>query len=204
MAKTRDAETHHLFGGTLCLDFTNTLYGHDNPIHEYLMDYRDVVLWSRHVGTLDSNRAGNLLSEWEQVPARFEAVFRQAIQLRETLYRIFASLAHNESPQNDDITQLHQAWLENEAHSQLVQNESGFELGWKDRDAIDSMLWPITRSAMELLTSEDEWKRVKQCGRCDWLFIDRSRNRSRRWCSMNACGNRIKMARRYEREKQET
>ncbi|MGB7872955.1 MAG: ABATE domain-containing protein [Anaerolineales bacterium] len=203
MTETRDAENHHLFGGILCLDFTNTLYGHANPIHEYLMDYRDVVLWSRHVGILDPDKAENLLSEWEQIPVKFEAVFRRTIQLRETLYRIFASLAHDESPQNDDITRLHQAWLENETHSQLVRTGSGFELEWEDGDAIESMLWPITRSAVELLTS-DELKRVKQCGRCDWLFVDRSRNRSRRWCSMNACGNRIKMARRYEREKQGT
>ncbi len=201
MTETRDAENHHLFGGILCLDFTNTLYGHGNPIHEYLMDYRDVVLWSRHVGILNGDRVENLLSEWEQIPVKFEAVFRRTIQLRETLYRIFASLAQDKSPQNDDLSRLHQAWLENETHSQLVRTGSGFELEWEDGDAIESMLWPITRSAVELLTS-DELKRVKQCGRCDWLFVDRSRNRSRRWCSMNACGNRIKMARRYEREKQ--
>jgi predicted RNA-binding Zn ribbon-like protein len=53
---------------------------------------------------------------------------------------------------------------------------------------------------VELLTS-DEVGRVKQCDRCDWLFLDKSRNRKRRWCSMSACGNRVKMARRYEREK---
>jgi len=200
MTEIRDAENHHLFGGILCLDFTNTLYGHGNPIHEYLMDYRDVVLWSRHVEILDSNRAEKLLSEWEQVPARFEAVFHQTIELRETLYRIFASLAHNESAKKDDLTRLHQTWLKNEAHSQLVRTESGFRMGWKEGDAIDSMLWPITRSAVELLTS-DELKRVKQCGRCDWLFVDRSRNQGRRWCSMSACGNRVKMARRYKRSK---
>jgi len=201
MTEVRDAEIHHLYGGILCLDFTNTLYGHANPIHEYLFDYRDVVLWSRHVGILDQDKAESLLSEWEQVPARFEAVFRWTIQLRETLHRIFASLAHDEYPQSDDITRLHQAWLENEAHSRLVQTESGFRLEWEEGDAADSMLWPITRSAVELLTS-DELNRVKQCGRCDWLFLDKSRNQRRRWCSMSACGNRAKMARRYEREKQ--
>ena len=203
MSETRDAEIHHLIGGVLCLDFANTLYGHTDTIHEYLFDYRDLALWSRHAGVLSPQRAGILLSKGGQVPAESEAVFHQAIQLRETLYRIFASLAHDESPQDDDLVQLHQAWLENEAHSQLVQTESGFVMGWEDRHAIDSLLWPITRSAVELLTS-DELKRVKQCGRCDWLFVDRSRNRSRRWCSMDACGNRIKMARRYKREKQGT
>jgi predicted RNA-binding Zn ribbon-like protein len=201
MTETRDAETHHLIGGALCLDFTNTLYGHTESIHEYLFDYRDLVLWSQHVSILNPVEAGALLSKWEQVPVETKAVFRQAIQLREIIYRVFASLAHNGSPQETDLNQLHQAWLESQIHSKLVRTEDGFALGWEDETLMDSMLWRITRSAVELLTS-DEVGRVKQCDRCDWLFLDKSRNRKRRWCSMSACGNRIKMARRYEREKQ--
>jgi len=200
MTESRDAENHHLIGGILCLDFANTLYGHTEPIHEYLFDYRDLVLWSHHAGILSAQEAGVLLSKWEQASAESEAVFRQAIRLRETIFRIFAGLAHEESPQESDVTQLHQAWLSNQAHSKLVRTASGFVMGWEERPAADSMLWRIARSAMELLTS-DELGRVKQCGRCDWLFLDRSRNQKRRWCSMSACGNRVKMARRYAREK---
>ena len=201
MTETRDAENHHLIGGALCLDFANTLYGHTESIHEYLFDYRDLVLWSRHVDILSPQKAEILLSKWEQAPAESEAVFRQAIQIRETVFRVFANLAHDESPLEDDLIHLHHIWVENQSHSKLEQTEAGFALGWEDADALDAMLWPITRSTLKLLTS-DEFKRVKQCGRCDWLFLDRSRNQSRRWCSMDACGNRIKMARRYEREKQ--
>lgn len=201
MTETRDAEIHHLIGGELCLDFANTLYGHTDAIHEYLFDYRDLVLWSRHVGILTPQETEKFLLIWEQVPAESEAVFHQAIQLREVLFRIFAGLAHDEPPQEDEISQLNQFWLESQAHSRLFQTETGFALEWEEGDAFDSLLWPITRSAVELLTS-DELKYVKQCGRCDWLFVDRSRNHKRRWCSMSACGNRVKMARRYAREKQ--
>ena len=203
MTETRDAEVHHLIAGELCLDFANTLYGHTDVIHEYLFDYRDLVLWSRHVGVLPEQKAESLLSNWEQVPAESEAIFHQAIQLRETLFRIFASLAHGESPLEDDVAQLNRFWLESQAHSRLVRTDDGFALEWEAGDAFDALLWPITRSAVELLTS-DEMEYVKQCGRCDWLFMDRSRNHKRRWCSMSACGNRVKMARRYAREKQET
>jgi predicted RNA-binding Zn ribbon-like protein len=201
MIETRDAETHHLIAGTLCLDFANTLYGHTASIHEYLFDYRDLVLWSRHVGILSPAEAGILLRKWEQAPAESDAVFRQAIELRETIYRVFASLAQAGSPQETDLVQLHQAWLESQIHSKFVRTKDGFTMGWADSSAMDSMLWRITRSAVELLTSA-ELGRVKQCGRCDWLFVDRSRNQKRRWCSMSACGNRVKMARRYERTRQ--
>ena len=203
MTETRDAEIHHLIGGILCLDFANTLYGHTDAIHEYLFDYRDLVLWSRHVGILTPQKAGKFLAKWKQVPAESEVVFHQAIQLREALFRIFAGLAHGEPLQENDVSQLNQFWLESQAHSRLVQTETGFALDWEEGSAFDSLLWPITRSAVELLTS-DELKYVKQCGRCDWLFVDCSRNHKRRWCSMSACGNRVKMARRYAREKQGT
>jgi len=203
MTETRDAEIQHLIGGVLCLNFANTLYGHDAPIHEYLFDYRDLVLWSRHVEILSPQQAGALLSKWEQVPVESEAVFQRAIQLRETIYRAFACLAHDESPQENDIARLHQAWIESQVHSQLVRTETGFAKVWRDENALDSILWRVIGSAIKLLTS-DELERVKQCSGCDWLFFDRSRNRSRRWCSMDACGNRTKMARRYKREKQGT
>lgn len=202
MTETRDAEAHHLIAGELCLDFSNTLYGHTDVIHEYLFDYRDLVLWSRHVGILPEQKAESLLSNWEQAPAESEAVFRQAIRLRETLFRIFAGLAHGKSPLEDDVAQLNRFWLESQAHSRLVKTDDCFALEWEAGDAFDALLWPITRSAVELLTS-DEMKYVKQCGRCDWLFVDRSRNHKRRWCSMSACGNRVKMARRYRRTRRQ-
>jgi predicted RNA-binding Zn ribbon-like protein len=201
MVKTRDAEKHHLVGGKLCLDFANTLYGHTESVHEYLFDYRDLVLWSSHTGILPPDRAMTFLDKWKQFPAESEEVFHQAIQLRETIYRIFASLVHTGVPDEDDLLSFQRIWLEHQTHSRLERTDSGFVIGWEGGNGLESMLWPITHSAVELLISED-LKQVKQCDRCDWLFVDRSRNHKRRWCSMSACGNRVKMARRYERTKQ--
>ena len=67
---------------------------------------------------------------------------------------------------------------------------------------LDQMLWPIIRSAAELLTS-DKLDRVCECPgeNCGWLFIDMSRNRSRRWCDMKDCGNRAKARRHYRKTK---
>jgi len=59
--------------------------------------------------------------------------------------------------------------------------------------SLEAILWPIAGSAGELLTSDD-LGRVRQCGgkTCRWMFVDRSKNRSRRWCDMKVCGNRPK------------
>jgi predicted RNA-binding Zn ribbon-like protein len=66
------------------------------------------------------------------------------------------------------------------------------------------MLWPVARSAADLLTSAEELARVGQCADdrgCGWLFFDTSRNHSRRWCAMKDCGNRAKARRHYRRQR---
>jgi predicted RNA-binding Zn ribbon-like protein len=66
---------------------------------------------------------------------------------------------------------------------------------------LDWILNPLIRSAADLLVS-DELKRVKRCGdpACGWLFLDTSRNKSRRWCDMSDCGNRAKASRFYKKK----
>ncbi|MGH2700601.1 MAG: CGNR zinc finger domain-containing protein, partial [Actinomycetota bacterium] len=61
-------------------------------------------------------------------------------------------------------------------------------------------LWPVVQAAIELLTS-DALQRVKRCGRCSWLFLDATKNRSRRWCSMEGCGTNEKSQRFVERRR---
>ena len=94
MDEQREAENHRLVGGELCLDFANTLNGHARiPHHEYLHDYRDTVLWGRHAGVLPPDEAGTLLREAARRPAEAQTVYCQGLELRETIFRIFACLA---------------------------------------------------------------------------------------------------------------
>ena len=67
------------------------------------------------------------------------------------------------------------------------------------------MLWPVVQSAVDLMTSP-ELDRVGQCADdrgCGWLFVDTTKNRSRRWCDMRDCGNRAKARRHYAKKKSE-
>ena len=89
-------------------------------------------------------------------------------------------------------------------HRRVVQRGASFELGWDEEgEPLDRPLWPVVVSAAELLADCDR-PPVRVCcagaeGRCTWLFVDESRNRTRRWCSMKDCGNRAKARRHYER-----
>ena len=87
------------------------------------------------------------------------------------------------------------------AQLRVVNTGEVFAWDWAGDDpTLDRMLWPIAQSAADLLTS-DELGSVKQCSGCSWLFVDRSRNHSRRWCDMRVCGNRAKARRYYERHR---
>ncbi|WP_027685242.1 CGNR zinc finger domain-containing protein [Rhizobium leguminosarum] len=66
-----------------------------------------------------------------------------------------------------------------------------------------SLAAATARSALRLIAMPDP-QRMKICGNCGWLFIDRSKNRSRAWCDMAVCGNRAKAHRHYRRKKEET
>ena len=200
--------TLDLLGGKLCLDFANTVDPRigSHP-HEYLTNYLDLVQWSQHVGILNEEEEQRLLRKAAQQLTEAITTFERAITLRETIYRIFSSIARKTNPQAADLDTLKDAFIEVMAHAQLTAT-AGNCFVWnrvKRDDTLDDMLWPVVRSAIELLTSQ-EVKRVKECpgvGDCGWLFLDTSKNGSRQWCSMESCGSRAKMRRQYARKRSE-
>jgi predicted RNA-binding Zn ribbon-like protein len=137
-------------------------------------------------------------------PEEATAVLLRAIALRDSIYEIFAAIAHRQSPHATDLITLNAALSETLARSQIAPTDTGFIWQWAgDGDALDRPLWSIARSAADLLTSDD-LQRVGQCADdrgCGWLFLDASRNHTRRWCDIRDCGNRAKAHRHYERKR---
>jgi predicted RNA-binding Zn ribbon-like protein len=194
-----------LSGGRLCLDFTNTLSNraHDVP-QEHLQSYEDLIAWSLQTNIFTPDEAQQLLTLAEQSVELAEQTYKQAILLREALFRIFQTLTLDKAPLEADLTLLNTMIAVALPHLQLVQQETDFTWGWTGQgDALDCMFWHIIYSAAELLASNDIHS-VKLCGAedCNWLFLDASKNQTRRWCSMNGCGNRAKVRKHYERQKQ--
>lgn len=190
-------------GRRLCLDFSNTVGMHasDNP-RENLNTYHDLVKWSLQARILSEDDARKLIRKATKKPSESERVLRRAVRLREAIYRIFSSIAAHSPIKKEDLALINQNLSKTMAHSQLIPIITGFF--WDingNKDNLDWMLNSIVRSAADLLTS-DELKRVKTCADdrgCGWLFLDTSRNRSRRWCDMKDCGNRAKARRFYKR-----
>ena len=204
MSKKRDAGSIKLIGGAVCLDFVNTVhcYGCANP-GEYLSTYNDLVTWSRHVGTITDNEAQTLCLNAAEHPAEAKTTHRRAIELREIIYRIFTTDLEGRSHTREDLAAFNDHLSKTMMRSQIVKTEHGFY--WDMTGAktkLDWILHPIVRSAADLMVSE-EFGRLKKCADpiCGWLFLDISRNRSRRWCDMRDCGNRAKASRFYKKKK---
>jgi len=203
MDEPRESESHRLIGGELCLDFANTVNGHARPTqHEYLHDFRDVLVWGRRAGALSVDKVGVLLREADRRPGEAKAIYSQALELRETIFRIFAALAGGRPTDGSDLARLNSAWREGQGHARLIHSGDGFSLGWDDEPCLDHLLRSVAASAIGLLVSPQVGL-IRTCAgeHCDWLFVDTSRNHLRRWCSMEECGNRAKMQRRQAKQK---
>lgn len=200
-----DFSTLDLLHERLCLDFANTTPYHFNLSEDHLNTYADLVSWSLYMGLMGEEKARTLLAGAAEKPREAEAVLQKAVDLRETIFAVFSAIAHDETPHQDDLDSLNTALSEAMAHMQIAPADGGYAWTWTgDEDDMQQMLWPVAWSAGELLLS-DERRLVRHCDGhdCDWLFLDTSRNHSRRWCDMKTCGNRAKVKRHYQRTRNE-
>jgi predicted RNA-binding Zn ribbon-like protein len=128
------------------------------------------------------------------------------VALREAIYEIFTALLTGAEPAADDLAILNAELAHALAHMALAYTPDGFAWQWRGAtravDAMDGILWRVARSAADLLLSPTALA-MRQCASesCGWLFIDTTRNRSRRWCDMRGCGNRAKVRRHRARQR---
>jgi predicted RNA-binding Zn ribbon-like protein len=198
----RTLETLELVGGALCLDFANTVNSRPTPEHDYLLQYSDLVRWANKLGILSPTQSNHLQKRARQNVEEAEEALNTARRIRELLYRLFSNAAKGSEPAKRDIEMIIAAYGESIAHGQLTKEDNHYKTTWKVDEALDALLRPIVHSAGELLLSQ-ELGQVKECPGCGWLFLDTSKNLSRRWCSMNTCGARDKMRRYHKRKKAE-
>lgn len=195
-----------LVGGRICLDFANTLGQHEpEPLSEWLSTYDDLVWWALRADILPATEAEALFARARAHPAEAAEVFARAITLREAVFRIFsAAAAGKRDPAPGDMEILNRELALAMPHARVAPAGQGgaCDWAWEETGALDRVLWPVARSAAEALTSDDV-RRIGECAgeACQWLYVDTSRNHSRRWCVMSDCGNRAKAKRHYHRQK---
>ncbi|HEX2167287.1 MAG TPA: ABATE domain-containing protein [Longimicrobiales bacterium] len=192
-----------LVGGHVALDFANTGSLADGPSSERLVAYPDLLTFALRTGVIGERAAAELRSVAEREPGRAEVVLERARELRDTLDHTFTAVATSGRPDETDVARLNGFLEEGMRYRRLEPDERCCGWAWSaGEEPLARILWPIAAAAAELLV-EGDLERVKRCGNatCGWLFVDLSRNRSRRWCDMRECGNRAKARRHYARRK---
>ena len=186
-----------LSGGKLCLDFANTVDNRPTErAKERLETYADLAAWSRQSGVLSLREERTLAARARRAPGEARKVLERARSLREALFAIFS---RREPSALGDLKRV-LPWV---YRRPVLRSGRNYELAWQDDPkALDRMLGPVVRSAVDLLTSK-ELDRVRVCGAetCDWLFLDESRSGTQKWCDMSVCGNRAKARRFYRRKR---
>jgi predicted RNA-binding Zn ribbon-like protein len=193
-----------LIAGALCLDFINTLDDRfSNHPKELLASYIDLARFGEDAGILTNAQVDHLFAKSVQFPEHAQSTLTHAIRMREAMHEVFwARLKKKPVPQM--ALMVLNGYVQAAAqHMNLVAGNGQFEWQFDSSTSdFDAPLWPIARSAAELLAS-DRLPFVRACASktCEWLFLDESKNHRRRWCDMTKCGNRAKVRNFYTRKK---
>jgi len=204
-ATEKEEEIYSKTGGWLALDFTNTRQSYElhNPSYDYFKSYTDLTLWARQAELITWEEERDLNRKAAESPEKADHILYKARELREIINHIFSAIATGHEPEARTLEALNGELAEAMSHSCIGETEHGFAWGWTDfSDETESLLWPVVRSAADLLVDHDKLERVRECAgdTCGWLFVDTSKNHSRRWCDMRDCGNTAKARRHYQRK----
>ncbi|NQD94569.1 hypothetical protein HP532_18145 [Pseudomonas sp. CrR25] len=191
-------EAGDFIGGSLCLDFANTQGGRTKARDcERLADYPAAVNWAVAAQGLSVDEGERLgrLAETQPELARSHLDALQAF--RESLQRLVAALAAGRSPEPADMALVRAQVCAAISMATLVRRERGISWAVELDAAGLAILLARTALSLQQLIDSEEMPQVRECQRCSWLFVDRSKNKRRRWCKTETCGNRARAARHY-------
>jgi predicted RNA-binding Zn ribbon-like protein len=184
-----------LRGGVPCLDLANTeAYRDTGHEMDLLQSYDMLVAWSLAAGALQPADAGPLLLAAAGAPDAAVEFLAQARELRRAVHVLMQSVAQRTEPPVAALATLNAFLAESQMHGQIVRRNAGFELRFRPEDDMALPIWRLADSAARLLVSPDR-ENVRECPghECGWLFLDTTRNRSRRWCDSADCGNKARV-----------
>jgi predicted RNA-binding Zn ribbon-like protein len=199
-----------LTGGALCLDFANTLEpeadnGRDRDhlgTDRREADYAGLLAWLEYADVIDDGDRSQLAALARNSPARAEGAVAEAVDLRAAIIAVFSAVATRQ-PLPAEVHRLRDAYSQAIKAATLAPGSTALQWSWNCSAELTAPLHLVAASAAELATSA-QLTRVKQCDgeRCWVLFVDTTKNASRRWCQMRYCGNVAKSHRQAAQRRQ--
>ncbi len=191
--------------GHPALDFVNTAGGWSagNVLDDKLENFGDLIRWAELAGFLDASDAAASTRLARNHPRQAAKVLARARALRGVLHRIINCILENRKPRAAEVQFFEDELRIARKHQRLAATGGRFLWTWDERPVLDTILWRVSQSAADLLTSPD-LARVRRCAgeNCGWMFLDTTRNHSRHWCDMQDCGNLAKVRRFRARQAQ--
>jgi len=180
-------------GNQLALDFLNTRPVQNGEPSELLPDFVALLRWFRAADLVNSRQVVSLQRQWGG-SANAQRTTEAMRQLREKLRKEILVWERSGSVQHSTQDQLNKLMAEHSMHTRLRTNGKSYltELWFEPREPED-LFAPLAHSAATLFATVDP-KRVRKCAQCVLHFYDTSKKGTRRWCSMQLCGNRLKVA----------
>lgn len=180
-------------GNQLALDFLNTGPVIDGEPTELITDFEALLRWFRAADLLQQREAVELRQQWGDSD-RGHNVVKGLQAWRERLRAAVVTWEAGESPPKAILQELNRLMAEYPVLTRLTTTAGGLvpELWFQPR-APEALVAPIAHSAAMLFVTADR-SRLRMCGNCVLHFLDTSKKGTRRWCSMQLCGNRLKVA----------
>ena len=187
-------------GGHPALDLVNTVAWRHDParIVDRLPDGAALVTWAAFVGVVDEERAAAFTAELRDDPEGDRRITARVRRARERLHQVLAPMAVGDEPAAPDVSALHRGLQGAIGRADVVtamplELSTGLRSVWELPDELDLTTWRLLR--------DEDSSRLRQCrdDDCGWLFLDRTKNGSRVWCSSADCGNRTRARRHYQR-----
>lgn len=180
-------------GNHLALDFLNTRPIQNGEPMELLPDFGALLRWFQAAGLLSSRGAASLQRQSGESSAARRTVEAMR-EFREKLRSAILAWEHGDDVHGSTIAELNRLLAAHPMLNKLlaIGETPSMELWFEPRQPED-LFAPLAHSAAKLFADGDR-HRVRKCGQCVLHFYDTSKKGTRRWCSMQLCGNRLKVA----------
>lgn len=187
-------------GGHPTLDFTNTVGDQDKArVCSNIAKWECFLEWASTSGMFTDVQIKALHQE---ISSAEQAQCLTAIhKLREKEYAALSDIAMNGLQPSKPVLELESKIKEAMGRATLTAIPDGYQ--WQPDMTQASWIEDAFLLSFECFIRSQELKKLKECGRCSWLFLDKGRGRGRRWCDMSTCGNRAKLAAFRDRAREE-
>ena len=202
---TGTAKSIRLIGGARVLDFINTTNGRRpgtalKVIEERLTSFQFFFEWALHASLVSAQEFDVYKPMVFESPISYRPDLDAIIAFRECLYAVFYPLSLHQAAPDEALQQINHRFQQGVAWRVLCSVDGKPAWAWKPctttQELTTMVLGRLAIEATQLLVS-GELHALRSCSAtdCDWVFLDISKNKQRKWCQMSVCGSREKLSR---------